>query len=55
MALEFSEQSGRLPAARSIVYKDTGITPLAHEEVVCHGHGFKLDHLLVNHRDAELQ
>ena len=55
MALEFLQQLCGLFVPLCLVDEEAAVAAVAHEQVVRHGHGLKLNHLLIHHGDAQLQ
>ena len=55
VALKFFQQFRSFFIPLRVVDEEAAVAAVAHEEVVRHGHCFKLDHLLIYHGDAQLQ
>ena len=55
VALKFLQQLRGLFVPLRLVDEEAAVAAVAHEQVVRHGHGLKLNHLLIHHGDAQLQ
>ena len=55
MTLEFLQKLLGLLITLRFVHEEAVIAPIAHEKVVCNGHGLKLNHLLIHHRDTQFE